>query len=404
MHALAAACGGDDGPGATSTPLPDGGAGDVVETADVILPSQPDGGGLGQVVDVPDTPCSPRGGTEQVLYADAGLVPSFVVTGRVGARRMAATRFYGFSVFDLDGTNPSMTLIMPGPETTHAATIGSRVLAAWEFEGSLFETVYDAQGARAAALDYAVASAPITGVAAGGGEDVGLVVWAEPQTIRARAVLKDGALAGAPIDLLAGIPAGDFSGAVAHAGGTSFGIAWAAGTQGDHRLYFIPTSTTAAASLPRRLLTRADAITVLSLVRTQDGFALLVQLDGAPHLVRLDGAGKIVPPAFRLLGTAGGLSLAASGDELGVLAIRAVAAEEDGGTPADGGAAVEPGPIEFRPFDKTGALAPWVCLGATPRGDARAAIDAEGNGYAIVHRTATADLALLRIDRRGAGP
>jgi hypothetical protein len=237
------------------------------------------------------------------------------------------------------------------------------------------------------------------GTAVGGGGNAGLVVWPASGAVRARGVGATGTPAGAAFDLF---PVGmdQWSGAVAHAGGGAFGVAWAGHAGGgENRLYFVPATNVERTSLPRRLLTTTKAISVIGLAPRATGFGLLATIDGQAHLLVLDAEGKIVPPIRRLLGVKSAVGVAGAGEEIGVLARRTITEQDD----PDAAPEVTAGPFEFRPFLPTGEpAANWLCLGATkPVGIAEGAIDSDGTGYAIVHRTTAGAVALVRFDNRG---
>jgi hypothetical protein len=340
------------------------------------------------VVDVSDTECKSLIGSATELYPAASNPPAFSALLRVGSTRVAGGRFAGgFVTFGLDGSGPSPSPIGLDPDfnlvASEEVTLG---LVASDGTSIRFQR-YGADE-QPIGPEVVLGSASGIGLSIAGQPGGSLAVWGASPGMRARYVDDSGAL----------MPAYDFGEATPGAGLVSsvaraeadFAVLWSAkGDDGAHT-WFARLGAAAALGPEVDLTGAAGDHYVVKLVRTQGGYAALLN-GGSPltaaYLIVLNEAGGVVGPARRLLGATFGWDLAALGSSLGVLAFR-----EDGST-------------EFRPFSAAGdPLGDWRCVdGPSSQSFNLAAIDADGPGYAIVYRAPDGAERFVRTNATGTG-
>jgi hypothetical protein len=376
----------------------DGAPADAPDLLDGAGPSDPTLPAL-TFIDEPDTPCSARGGTVRELFAAGPSSPSFDALGRVGARRWAEGRdATGFITFDADGASPS-ALVAPFARGNKVVALGDALLVAGSNGTSLQVARYDANGApMGGAAD--VAPDDSNGMALASGGDRALVLWGGASGLRARGVKADGTFAGEAF-LAHAAPAYEFFAAAAKDGDGDFAIAWSGSSGQGYSTYFLRTSLTEKVQRASLLTRTGTPWRVVQLVRLPAGFGLLLQGATGAAVAALDDNGRPVGPARRLVGTSRALGLAASGDQMGVVAWRLKTTADGDGEVRD-----ENDAVEFRSFDARGApRGAWVCLDGPTRLDfsMSAGIDGETNGYAVVYRTPASAVAFARFDRNGTG-
>jgi hypothetical protein len=358
------------------------------------------------VVEIPDTPCKPHGGTSVVVECGSGLddggtdgseagggspagsIGPIVTTVRVDARRAAQVIGSGGALlFDSDGASPSSALLLAGETGNAIGSEGALLgVAGFTSEGVRYAR-FDAQG-RPVGLAQAITTEPATTVAVAGGGGRALVVWSSTDSVRARS-LREGVVAGASFDVATNAATTFFTASIAYDGADGFGVAWSgARGPGAYELRFGHARDVSADLPDVELLTAMSPYSVVQIARTGTGYALLYNAPAGAFLARLDGKGEPVGALMRLAGATMGWGVAAQGSEIGVVARRST------------------GEIEFRSFAANGAaLGDWVCFDA-PSGDPElaAAIDSDAVGYAIVYRNPAHTNSLVRLDRLGTGP
>ena len=357
------------------------------------VPTIPDGydGGLGiGLVDVPDTPCAPRGGALHTILAKDATPAGFRDLRHVGTRIVAtATDGSGFLLADADGNGGSFvkTALVRGS----ADVLGDQVF----FAGSTSTTgvgvqAYSSTGQPAAGV-IALADEPRNEpVRIGVSGNAALVVWPTFNGMRARATNAMAPIA-ATYDLALTHKTSTASAAVTPAIAPDLFAAVFSGddTGAGHLTAYARGSTTGRAQDPFALFVGPTARHVVGIARAKDAYAMLAGVDDVDGigsyamLVLLDPYGRLATAGLRLLGTTDGAAIAANdaGTEFGVVARR-----KDG----------DQNVLAFRTFDTKGApLSGWVCLDApSPEPDLGGAIGAQGQGYAIVMRAADGSTAL----------
>lgn len=118
----------------------------------------------------------------------------------------------------------------------------------------------------------------------------------------------------------------------------------------------------------------AQPLTVVTLVRTSEGYALLLNTEVTSSradalVVLLNRFGQLAGPAHKFEGASMGYGIAAQKEGLAILARKR-------------------GADAFRPLDAMGgAIGPWVCLDAEiPNRDQSGSLAADGLGYAAIYR------------------
>jgi hypothetical protein len=362
-------------------------------------PSGYDGGvGVG-LVDVADTPCTPRGGSVAVVMraGDAAARPSFRSLSQVGTKRVAdAVDGSGFLVFDGDGSNGAFvaTSLRGGGSTV---LDGQIVFGGGIGTQSASIQAYGTNGAPTGAEVPLVFEEP-AGLALGSDAHAGLAVWATRTNVRARG-FAGGAPAGTDAyELAVGARTRTPSIAVSSVKDGLFAVAFSGDDGSAYQTAFGRGSATARIGDPSNLFTGPVARSVVGLARTPSGFALLVTVaDGAnPYAMLLltDAGGRRTSAGLKLMGTLEATAIAVKGSEIGVLAQR----REGDAFEAKIGA-------EFRAFDLAGApLGPWVCLeppvSASGHGGG---LVAESNGYAALFGASDGSTSLARFDHLGTG-
>jgi len=353
--------------------------------------------GLLSVSAVEDGDCVAHGGAEVAIYPGDSGAPIFGRLAAVAGRRVASFSqgFAGFVLFDADGSNASASLI---GSSRRVASEGDTVGEAWRSGTTPYYDVlyqrYDATGAPVGG-PVELASGE---VAEGGpwiaGNDSGesLVIWALGGRLRARGISSAGSPAGDPFDF----GEGTFDTAVtlsATAGAGGYAVAWSGEPQpGTHSTWFALTTSTALSGQAHEIASSCSAThRVLRLVALTNGYSLLLEAGAPPdlsvYLLYLDAEGQPEGAARRLAGAVAGWDLAARpDDELGVVVSHA--GQE----------------TRFRPFDAAGEpLGSWVCLAGTGGLFNRAAIDADGSGYAAMYWQPGNTEMFARFDRLGTG-
>lgn len=412
---VAFACGDDDSAPGT-TPPKDGGTDDVLRESggDAIVPDED--AGTFSVVDVADTPCTPRAGSERVLYAAAENT-GISSLATLGTRRVAQ-RFDGFVLMDADGQNASPSAIA---ESRAVTVLGPDTLVSVGSNGQgPVVSFHSATGATTVPARLADVM-PTLGVAVGGGDGTGLVVFGTQAGVKARG-FDTSTFIGPFFFLSSAEEVQNFAASIARKADGSFGIAFSGetiGTAENRRLAFVRATTTGNIPVGFNLEFGKVPRRVTQLIgRPKGGWALLFSYGNelVAHLALLTEEGRLEGPIRRFTGTSSALALAMSGDELGVLALHPGAsspADAGADAEADAGDAGAPGDaappiasdlrVAFRPLGLDGnPLAGWVCLGGgVPTTTIAGAMMAEDNGYAAAYSRANGEVVFARFDRRG---
>lgn len=386
----------------------DGGVSDGPQegsAGDALVPDE-DAGAFA-IVDVADTPCTPRSRADRILYPGSEL-SGITSLAAIGQRRVAS-RFDGFVLLDADGANASPS---PHGGGTALAVLGDDTIAAVGDMGAApFLSFHSSNGA-ATAPSALADNAPSLGVFTGGGNGKGLMVWGSQAGVRARG-FDAKTFIGPPFFVAAVAEVQAFRASIAPRGDGSFGIAFSGetiGTGETNRLSFVRATTTGTIPVGFNLDIGPARRHVVQLVaRPAGGWVVLVSYGTGlvSHLVFLTEEGRLDGPAKRLVGSGPGLGLALLGGELGVLAIHAApdgpSADAGASDAGDDAGAVSGLHAAFRPFGLDGGpAAGWICLGDV---DANAssvgAILAEDNGYAAAFSRASGDVVYARFDHRG---
>jgi hypothetical protein len=391
------ACGDDDDGSAPARP--DGGdAGDVVVVPGTdAAPIEPADAGAFSIEDVADTPCSATTAQLREVYAPnaTNLRPLDMIA--VGARR-AVRVDDGFVLMDADGANASPAAVQTPFSAAAIASTPATLFALGGAGFALDAARFDASGASQGTTSVAGVT---RGFGGGGGDGAALIAWVEGNDLRAEAFADDGKALAPPFTFRSSVTEVDGATfAVAHAGGSEFGVAYTGHYAGTHRLVFTRVSKDERLSTSWTLLVGPSPLRLVGLAHVGPSFALLVERRTSTAsetlLFTLDAKGRFAGPVRRLLGVRRAFGVASSGGEIGVVTLRARAGEPE-----------EPDAVELRPFDATGApLAPWVCLDAPfPAAtiDIGAAVLGEASGYSVVMRTPAHAVSLVRVDRRGNG-
>jgi hypothetical protein len=337
------------------------------------------------IVDEPDTDCASIGAAGlEILEPDEATAP-FDRLVRIGDRRAAGGSMAGGAfTFDADSGKTAPFVAIDGSYNVMASE-GDRLGLLAQSDAGIVYGRFDSKGKQIGAL-VDVAPDAAANLAVGASDGQALAVWGVPGRMRAREVGVDGSL-GETLEFGVGTIDNYFTASVAPAEG-GFAVAWTGNaTPTEFRTLFMTTLDGQVGQV-HELVDSTLAHRVVKLARTPTGFVLLLNVDSVPPtpvVVVLDPAGAAVGKAHRFLGATYGWDLAVQDDELGLVARRAS------------------GEIAFRPLDDQGApLAPWRCVTA-PSDDLyqQAAIDGDGEGYAILHRTPEGAEALSIVDRLG---
>jgi hypothetical protein len=403
-------CGDDDN--APVAPKLDASTSDValadVVDIDATLPD-PDAGAF-DIVDVADSPCATRADSGKVLFPSAPFDP-IIGLSTLGAKRLVQ-RSSGFLTMEPDGTGLSATIA----SSRAAAALDATTIAAvsGDTAGPLL-SLYNADGTPKKIGLRAYDSPPYATTVAGGGSE-GVMVWGSPFGVFARGIATTDFMA-PPFPVASSGAVGGFAASVARRDTGEFAVAFSGFVPDEtkeSRLSFVRVTTTGRIAQGFHLEIGATTRRVVQLVPRATGWALLFEY-GTPartHLALLDAEGRLDGPVHRLVGTSLGYGLASSGGELAVLALHdASSSTPDGGIAdaGDGGAdastTAPPLPrVAIRPFDAKGApLGDWTCVGdgVDSHGGTEGALLGEDNGYAIAYPRANADVAFVRVDRRG---
>jgi hypothetical protein len=325
-----------------------------------------------EIVDVPDTGCEKVVGTSVELYPAESNPPAFSVLSRLGDTRVAGGRFAGgFVTWDLHGEDPSAAPKGLDPEYNLIASTGESIdLVTADGSAIRFQRYGADEGPIGAPIKLADAGG--AGLGIGGDAGSSLVVWWEAASMHALAV--DGAGAVKPAFAFgANTPSNGLRTTVVGASGSFVAVWSAVDAKGTHTRLARLGATAPLGPEIDLTGTSADHYLV-DAVRTPNGYAILLN-GGSPvldtYLVLLDDSGAVKGPARHLVGAKFGWDLAVAGSSIGVVAKR-----------ADGSA-------EIRSFDAAGEpLGDWRCLDApSSQTYDMAAIDADGEGFAIVYRT-----------------
>ncbi len=342
------------------------------------------------VVDEADAPCTQRNAsTWPVDVAD----PRLLYTGleKVGTRWLTSgVGDEGLVTLDAQGTSALETPLALG-ELNRAAAVGNGVILATAANRSISAGRFDPTG-RAVRPAKQLAEDRAYYLAVGGSAERGLVAWSTGTDVRARTVNADGVPVGEVFALEKASAQSSWTASIAPATEGELAIAWADRRhQGEWGLYFAFVKDGGVSGIARKLGSRPTPISVVKLVKTPTGFALLLQFgtgsDRGDVVVQpLDVNGAMNGNARHLLGSDRAYDLAAHEAELGV-----VARASDGST-------------VFRPLDAEGApVGPWTCFGdADPSGDHAASIATDRDGYMILHRTPDGSTKLTGVNRLGA--
>lgn len=400
----------DERPAVAVDPLeasvPDGSV--VTEEAAAPLPGYDGGVGLG-LVDIPDTPCATRGGALAVVLPagsdPSAAPPSFRSLHDVGGRRVAdTTDGSGFVVFDADGKNAKLVDATPIPAGA-STVLGSQILFGGKGGKSVINRAvlqpYDANGAAAGASVQLSNELPdtINGVATGADDKAALLVWTTSHAVRARGFAGGAAAGDGAYDLALTSKLNAPTMAVSSVQSGLFAVVFSGDdTSSGYQTAFGRGSSTARAGDPSNLFSGSVPRSVVGLVRTTSGFALLVTVNDAANpyamLVLTNAGGRRTSAGLKLLGASEASAIAVNGAEIGVLAHR-----------REGSAFESKRTTEFRAFDLAGKpLGPWVCM--EPPGDASplgGGLVAEGNGYAAIFQAADGSTSLARFDHLGTG-
>lgn len=332
-------------------------------------------GGLGtiNIVDVPDTACETLSGTVVELYPDNSNAPAIGTLSQVNGKRLGAGRFVpGFVTFGLDGSAPSASVVGLDPDFDLVASEGSTI-------GLVTSDAVTIRFQRYSSADVPVGGPLMLGnskgaglTIAGGANGGSLMVWADTTSLTAQYVDAAGTL-GSPFPFAEGIAVTSIDTSLVRSG-NEFALAWSVIDKGIARARFVRLSPTGVVGNIVELTGDSFKHYVVKLTKTMTGYALLLHSGGFSFdtiVVILDAQGQVVGSARRFPGTKFAMDLAAQGANLGLVAKRA-----DGVT-------------EFRALnaqaDPTGN---WKCIdGASLDSFDQAAIDADGNGWAIVYRT-----------------
>lgn len=354
-----------------------------------------DGGGDPPLdtVSIADGPCVAPGGTVKVVYprpADLG----FLGLEKLGARWVASARDdRGFVLLDADGANASAQPPTSSLDARARAASNGVVTFGIVGEGLAFRRFDDQGNAVGAPLVATTEAAARNPNLAPRDDGSALLVWGTPFDVYVRSVDAQGVLGVRPFEVDDSSPKSRFRSAVL-ADGPRYAVAWSVRedltARFRTRLALVdPSALTARATT---LNTTTSPQEVVGIVRSSTGFRVLV--DTPPPgpgmvLIETDQTGKVVGPGHVIAGSLQALGLAAQGDELGVVALRADKR------------------VAFRPLtSKLEAAGPWVCLDApaTSNPDFSGAIAPDGAGYAVLYRAADDGQSLRRFDRLGTGP
>lgn len=401
------ACSSDSRPEGT-VGVPEAGTQEAAAVMDVEAAAPPPTGydaGLGiGVVDVADTPCAMRGGSQAVVLTgppDASASPpAFRSLHAAGDRRVAdAVDGSGFVVFGADGSGATQVPAAPlGSAATTA--FGSQIVLVGRtgqgFDRAMAQT-YDLTGAPVGASVFLANEYPdsVGTLAAGADDKSTLLVWSTRGGVRARGFLSGAPAGDSAYTLAVTSKLVDASMAVSSVQSGLFAVVFSGSDGGlAYQTAFGRGSTTTRVGDPSNLFTGEVSRTVVGLARTPTGFALLVTVnDGAnPYamLVLTDAGGRRQSAGLKLLGTVAGSGIAVRGSEIGVLAQR-----------REGTAFASKAATELRAFDFNGApIAPWSCMeppGTSPV--AGGGVVAESNGYAALFEASDGRTSLARFDR-----
>lgn len=376
-----------------------GGAGGAGGEAGAAGSGAPPTGELGAIahVDVPDTPCVPRGGTTVELYPGEKSAPVFGKLARVGSRRVAGggLGLPGFITFDEsgDGASPLPAITMTGGNDDFASE-GETIGQAGIDEGEILYQRYDDSGAPVGSTVTLASNAGPFDPKIAGGDGESLVVWGAGGALHARGINASGQPAGPAFSFGADSFETFLRVVIARRPG-GFAVAWT----GDAALNTYVTrvvrlTLTDVEGQVIDITTAHEWPELSRLVKTPTGYAVLLtgpQPHHTPYALLLDESGELASAAHRLDGAAWAADLATRGTELGVVANRIT------------------GEPEFRAFDADlSPLGAWVCLDGPGGGSDDAGLDTDGAGYAVVYRRAVDPAPdgmeiFARVDHLGTG-
>lgn len=353
---------GGDGTGNTGT----GGSTSIKPLGDLSVVELEDGGCVTLTAD-----------TAQIYGEDsAPLYPDRLAA--VDGRWLAASSVEdGFVMFDGDGSNAG-PLLNPLAALHRIASQGMEfAVAAVDKKDDIVIQRFDASG-ETLGHDKTVAQGPATALAFTAGETGMLVAWSREGFVELRAVDVEGTPM-APSHSLLEEPMIDGVTLAATSVSDGHALVYAGAALDGWRVRFAFVDEDGAPNDPVDIVRTDEAVRVVDLVPIADGFALYLA-GGAPDhrsfLVRLDTAGYPVGPALQLAGMHPGWDVAVSDSMLALVAPRAA------GAPA------------VRVFDhELAPLGSWICLTEQGDGSLSAAIDAQGEGFAVAFPAgATADV------------
>lgn len=349
-------------------------------------------GGLGTipVMDVMDSDCATLSGTIVELYPDNSNAPPLGYLTQVNGKRVAGGRWArGFVTFGLNGGSPSPKVVGLDPEFDLVTSEGSTI-------GLVTSDVVTTRFQRYASTDAPMGNVVDLGngtgaglAIAGDGNGGSLMVWADSTSMKGQFVDSNG-VAATPFIFANGLSGQSAQSSLIRSG-NEFALAWSVVENGIARARFVRLSTTGIIGSIVELTGDAYKHYVVKLVKTANGYALLLHSGGFSFdtiLVNLDDQGQSQGSARRFLGTKFAMDLTFANGNLGLMAKRL-----DGIT-------------EFRLLDSNGdPSGDWRCIdGASDDPYDQAAIDVDGAGWAIVYRTPLAGEKFIRTNLTGTGP
>ncbi|MGZ3450837.1 MAG: hypothetical protein ACXVEF_14640 [Polyangiales bacterium] len=355
-------------------------------------PSYPDpasfdgGGGLPLVIEA-DTPCKLRGGATQVVFPADAKSSGFTRLAKAGTQRIAEARYdQGFVVFDQSDASGLFAL---GDVNRIAPSDTEVAVVALSGPTDVIHGRFDLVG-KPIGTPVTLGSDHPSDVAIGRSGTNTLAVWSTLYDVKARGVDAMGALAGAAFWLEKDSAKDSFHASIIDDGNGSFAIHWTDRrvSDGQFSSYFTVASTVGISGLAHKIFRTSEPHAAVALVKTDAGYAALIDhgKPSVPVIVPLDRAGRLAGPGHALAGATTALGMAVRSNELGVVAVRQDLS------------------IGFRPFDSSGKpIGPWVCLDAPSDVDLGAAIDTDGEGWAVLYSAPDGAQSLARLDRLGTG-
>ncbi len=350
--------------------------------------SGPTFGGL-PLVEVEGSACAPAPVDARTLYAAehaaSGVAPAIDRVARVGSARVGGgNEAQGFVTFGEDGAPGP--LVTPTIDFNLFASEGDAVAVAGGALGEVVFRRFDEHGAPLGSASVLAAAVP-DALAIGARASTSLVAWASGGALSARAVIA-GAPAAGPWTISSGTY-GALASIAIGAGPESFAIAWTGDDAASaRRTRVVLASATGVLGAPIEVLVTSSVVRAVRIVGTKAGFALLVASsppDPRAYVVLLDAAARPVGAIHALAGTASAWDMAANGDAIAVVAQRADGAPAVRAFGTDGGA--------------LHALGAWACLDDGGDAGALGAIDADGDGWLVVHRTKDGATRVARVPR-----